>query len=303
MWWNRTKATTMQPWMATNSTGKELPSPPPETLPSSLVSWFLQQTLTGWTTLLVLGVVLQFTLLPGVIINVRMINEYVESSVPHILSGQKNESNLVVPFTTNRTNATHPPPHQPPASHASLIHSRVVSSSSGIILTPPPEQQQQQQAVIPIFYNIYIPDDNATGGEGTQRAFRIVSEQLRQVADSFAGGGPHHSTINNTKGTQRPVQLHYVTVGPTNLLPEQLMKNSGQFCGAYSNFQCQHLAHLPVGDESFTLDQVGLFHMDLYPTSQFNTHPHGLTNPMLAALLIDPSLLLADVAVLSISSS
>jgi hypothetical protein len=101
-------------------------------------------------------------------------------------------------------------------------------------------KQNTKQPVIPIFYNIFVPGDKA---DSTQHAFRIVQEQLQQVAASYAG--------NNTA---RKVLLFYTTVGQRNLLAQDFM--SKEFCDAYPNFNCLHMAHLVTGTESYTLDRL-----------------------------------------------
>jgi hypothetical protein len=62
---------------------------------------------------------------------------------------------------------------------------------------------------ISLFYNIFVPDDVATGGARTRQAYRIVSEQLRQVAESFVGG---YSALGNVSNTtrRRSVRINYL---------------------------------------------------------------------------------------------
>jgi hypothetical protein len=107
-----------------------------------------------------------------------------------------------------------------------------------------------------IFYNIFIPDDLATGGKGTNRAYRIVSEQLLQIAQSYAGGYFNSESRSTNATTPHRVTIHYTTIGPTNLLAESRMNHPSEFCGAYSNFKCHHLAHFTNGSESYTLEQL-----------------------------------------------
>jgi hypothetical protein len=107
-----------------------------------------------------------------------------------------------------------------------------------------------------IFYNIFIPDDLATGGKGTDRAYRIISEQLLQIAQSYVGGYFNSESRSTNATTPHRVTIHYTTIGPTNLLTESRMNQPTEFCGAYSNFQCHHMAHFTNGSESYTLEQL-----------------------------------------------
>jgi hypothetical protein len=115
-----------------------------------------------------------------------------------------------------------------------------------------------------IFFNIYIPDDTNTSaasddtvtpGELTDWALSIVSEQLQQVAESYAGG---YWEGNNSTGNESlpTVHVYYLTVGPTNLLPETRMNNSSDLCGAYPHFYCHHLGHHTSGFEHLTLEHM-----------------------------------------------
>jgi hypothetical protein len=105
-----------------------------------------------------------------------------------------------------------------------------------------------------IFYNIYIPDDRDTGGAMTAHSFHIVSEQLQQIATSYAGG--FYLYGNESVSDLPEVHVYYLTVGPADILPESLMNNSSDFCGAYPHFRCHHLGHHTSGFEDLTLDHL-----------------------------------------------
>jgi hypothetical protein len=107
-----------------------------------------------------------------------------------------------------------------------------------------------------VFYNIFVPDDLSNGGRGTERAYRIVTEQLLQTAQSYVGGY-YGSDAFSENGTNLPtVTVHYTTIGPTNLLTESEMNDPSKFCGLYPNFRCRHLGHFVNGSEAYTLDQL-----------------------------------------------
>jgi hypothetical protein len=105
-----------------------------------------------------------------------------------------------------------------------------------------------------IFFNVFIPDARNT--RGVKRSFSIVSEQLQQIAESYAGG--YYQKGNNSLGDALlpTVHIYYLTVGPADLLPEPRMNNSTEFCGAYPHFQCHHLGHHKSGFEDLTLEHL-----------------------------------------------
>eukprot|EP00428_Durinskia_dybowskii_P009447 CAMPEP_0170286678 /NCGR_PEP_ID=MMETSP0116_2-20130129/43392_1 /TAXON_ID=400756 /ORGANISM="Durinskia baltica, Strain CSIRO CS-38" /LENGTH=251 /DNA_ID=CAMNT_0010538087 /DNA_START=135 /DNA_END=887 /DNA_ORIENTATION=+ len=83
-----------------------------------------------------------------------------------------------------------------------------------------------------IFYNVYIPEENAT-------AIQIVSEQLTQIVEG----------LRQIRGIQQAIPLRYITVGRT-LADESLVS----MCGNYSEqISCTHLAHFAQGHEEHTL--------------------------------------------------
>mmetsp|Transcript_73987 Transcript_73987/g.214063 ORF Transcript_73987/g.214063 Transcript_73987/m.214063 type:complete len:418 (+) Transcript_73987:58-1311(+) len=83
-----------------------------------------------------------------------------------------------------------------------------------------------------IFYNVYIPEENAT-------AIQIVSEQLTQIGEGL-------------RCVQQAIPLLYTTVGRT--LAEASMVS---MCGKYSDkISFTHLAHLETGYEEHTLGAV-----------------------------------------------
>jgi hypothetical protein len=251
----------------------------------------------------VLLVALRFSIWQGITVNIRMVNEYPQSDQPlpvHSVSTQKNSvtgasfdrnatslpsvsfnlSTTVVNldvFPQNNTGNTAPTGQQSAASHQPEVPTvleinRTTELSMG-----------SRQMNMPIFYNVFIPDDTATGSEGTERAFRIVSDQLQQIAESYAGGHfrKGDSSINVT--LLPTVHIYYTTVGPTDLLPESRM-STADFCGAYPHFRCSHLGHRTSGFESITLDHMHQYCRDhqservLYLHSKGSYHPSVLND-------------------------
>jgi hypothetical protein len=82
-----------------------------------------------------------------------------------------------------------------------------------------------------------------------------VSEQLQQVAGSYAGGywEGNNSSSNETLPT---VHVYYLTVGPANALPDTRMNDSSDLCGAYPHFHCHHLGHHTNGSEHLALEHM-----------------------------------------------
>jgi hypothetical protein len=98
-----------------------------------------------------------------------------------------------------------------------------------------------------IFFNIFIPDDGS---------FSIVSEQLNQIAESYAGGYYQQGGNNSVSDAPLPtVHVYYLTLG-ADMLPESRMNNSSDLCGAYPHFQCHHLGHHTNGFEAITLEHM-----------------------------------------------
>jgi hypothetical protein len=125
------------------------------------------------------------------------------------------------------------------------------SSLSANVGVDPPVRQPNRT----IFFNIYIPDDRDTGGVKTTHSFHIVSEQLQQIASSYAGGFYRQGNDSVSDSLLPKVIVYYLTVGPTDLLPESRM-NSSDFCGAYPHFRCHHLGHHTSGFEDLTLEHL-----------------------------------------------
>jgi hypothetical protein len=153
----------------------------------------------------------------------------------------------------------------------------------------------RRQATVPIFYNIFIPDDTLAGGANTHRAHRIVAEQLRQVAQSYAGGyyDPADHTRHATNASVLPsVHLYYTTIGPKNWLTERRMRIATSFCGKLPHFVCKQLAHLTNGSESYTLDQMRQYcvaHPNdrvIYLHTKGSYHPNTLNDAWRRALTL-----------------
>jgi hypothetical protein len=153
----------------------------------------------------------------------------------------------------------------------------------------------RRQATVPIFYNIFIPDDTLAGGANTHRAHRIVAEQLRQIAQSYAGGyyDPADHTRHATNASVLPsVHLYYTTIGPKNWLTERRMRIATSFCGKLPHFVCKQLAHLTNGTESYTLDQMRQYCVAhpsdrvIYLHTKGSYHPNTLNDAWRRALTL-----------------
>jgi hypothetical protein len=91
-----------------------------------------------------------------------------------------------------------------------------------------------------VFYNIFIPpvDDD---DDAIQNAFRVVTEQIRQVGTSDA------AAFQN-----KTLTVYYNTIGKPDTLTSTVMD---ALCSPYK-LECKHMKHYDKGFEEVTLDRV-----------------------------------------------
>jgi hypothetical protein len=176
-------------------------------------------------------------------------------------------------------------------SNVTLIQSTVkVPPHHALAPTNSRVETEQNPRHTHVFYNIFMPDDRSTGGNGTNRANNIVSEQLLQIAQSYVGGYYNNGAHTGNATTLPSVTIHYTTIGPSDLLTETEMNDPSKFCGIYPNIHCRHLGHFTEGSEAYTLEQLRQHCVGhpservVYLHSKGSYHPHELNEGWRKAL-------------------